>query len=486
MTRVDLAVPRALPAGTAGGRRPDSNGGFEEADAGFLAQLATLAAEENGGSLLPAAKSAGEAMIAQWWQAGAAPVPMVAPDENGGATEAVEMNGEVVDVAAVVMPLSGEPAVDAPASLDPKPETEAGQQPILQVKDPLAPVGAPPISAAAPPVVMPAAVIVAMPPPGLPTPPVDQQQRTLPPEPWQPVAKDIPAQSTLPVVAVVRTETHFAPVVPVLPAAAVAPTPPAAKPAIVERNGPVDGRKPDQPTGVAKPASPHPALEGIHSADSAPQQAMAGRADKDASQQNAGGESAVPTAPLSARGLAHAGHPAVPPGQQIAAEIVANLAPGEPGNSPAVLSSLPRPGAVHPVKVLTIQLHPVELGTVTVRMTLKGEAIDVEVEAGRPATAQAIDADREALTGLLRSAGYHVEALTVRAVDPASSASSSGSLPASADAGPQLQSGGGQPDARASGSRAQPESRSHTQLPDRNDNDSEQATGDRRGAGLYV
>jgi chemotaxis protein MotD len=484
MTRVDLPAPP--PTGTAGGRRLDSNGGFEEADAGFLAQLATLAAEENGGSSLPAAKVAGEAVIARWWQAGGGPVPVLAPDHGGGAIEAVEMNDEALDVAAVVMQLSGEPAVDAPASLDPKPETEAGQQPILQVKDPLAPVGAPPISAAAPPVVMPAAVIVAMPPPGLPSPPVDQQPGTLPRAPWQPVAKDIPAQSPLPVVAVVRTETHFAPVVPVLPAAAVAPIPPAARPAIVERNGPADGRKPDQPTGVAKPAIPHPVLEGTHSAESAPQQAMAGHADKDASQQNAGGESAAPTAPLSARGLAHAGHPADPPGRQIAAEIVANLAPGEPGNSPAVLSSLPRPGAAHPVKVLTIQLHPVELGTVTVRMTLKGDAMDVEVEAGRRATAQAIDADREALTGLLRSAGYHVEALTVRAVDPSSTPSPPGSPPGSADGGPQLQSGGAQPDARASGNRAQPEPRGNTQLPDRNDNDGKQANGDRRGAGLYV
>jgi hypothetical protein len=247
----------------------------------------------------------------------------------------------------------------------------------------------------------------------------------------------------------------------------------------------VDSRKPDQPGG-AKPAILHPTIQGNQSAGHPLPQATADHPDGDTSQQDTSGESAAPMTALSARGLAQAAQPTSAPTQQIADEIVANLAPSRPADLPPAPPAAPRPGAMHPVKVLTIQLHPAELGTVTVRMTLKGDAMDVEVEAGRRATAQAIDADRETLSGLLRSAGYHVEVLTVRAVDPASAASSPGSLPGSADAGPQLQSGGGQPDARASGNRAQPEPRSFTQLPDRNDHDSEQATGDRRGAGLYV
>jgi hypothetical protein len=138
------------------------------------------------------------------------------------------------------------------------------------------------------------------------------------------------------------------------------------------------------------------------------------------------------------------------------------------------------------VKVLTIQLQPADLGTVIVRMRLKADAMEVEVEAGRHATARLIDADRDTLTSLLRAAGCHVEALTVRAVEPASTVAAPGPTPGSPDPGPQLQPGGSGPDARASGGRAQPDHHRDTQLPDRNDHDSEQTTGDRRGTGLYV
>ena len=141
---------------------------------------------------------------------------------------------------------------------------------------------------------------------------------------------------------------------------------------------------------------------------------------------------------------------------------------------------------LEPVKVLTIQLHPADLGTVTVRMTLKADAMDVQVETGRRATARLIDADRDALAGLLRSAGYQVETLTVRAVEQPSLASSPGSSQGAPDLGAQLQPGGGQADARASGGRPQPESRGYAQVLDRSSNDVEQASGERRGTGLYV
>jgi hypothetical protein len=92
------------------------------------------------------------------------------------------------------------------------------------------------------------------------------------------------------------------------------------------------------------------------------------------------------------------------------------------------------------------------------------------------------------LAGLLRSAGYHVEALTVRAVEqPNAPASVAGGPPAGAqDSGLQLQSGGSQADARASSGRAQPEARGQNHAPGRESNDSEQTIGGRRGAGLYV
>jgi len=194
----------------------------------------------------------------------------------------------------------------------------------------------------------------------------------------------------------------------------------------------------------------------------------------------------MPSAPLSARGTAHTTQPAPAPRQQIADTIVADLSSPETNEPRAAPATAPRPGFMQPVKVLTIQLQPADLGTVTVRMRLKADAMDVEVEAGQHATARLIDADRDKLTSLLRSAGYHVEGLTVRAVEHASAATSPGALPGSPDPGPQPQPGGSQPDARASGGRAQSDHRGNTQLPNRNGNGSEQDTGRRRDAGLYV
>jgi chemotaxis protein MotD len=160
-----------------------------------------------------------------------------------------------------------------------------------------------------------------------------------------------------------------------------------------------------------------------------------------------------------------------------------------PGNfvSNAAAGAIARPVGLEPVKVLVIHLQPADLGTVTVRMALKADVMDVQVEAGRR-TARLIDADRETLAGLLRSAGYHVEALTVRAVEqPSAPASVAGGPPAGAqDSGPQLQPGGSQPDARASSGRAPPETRGQNHASGRESNDSEQAIGGQRGAGLYV
>jgi hypothetical protein len=191
-------------------------------------------------------------------------------------------------------------------------------------------------------------------------------------------------------------------------------------------------------------------------------------------------------AALSARGMAHASQPATAPVQQIADTIAARLSAAGTDNARPAPAAAPRPAALQPVKVLIIQLQPADLGTVIVRMRLKADAMDVEVEAGRHATVRLIDADRDTLTSLLRSAGCHVEALTVRAVEPASTAASSGAMPGSPDPGPQSQPGGSGSDARARGGRAQPDHHSDTQLSDRNDHDSEQTTGNRRGAGLYV
>ena len=90
------------------------------------------------------------------------------------------------------------------------------------------------------------------------------------------------------------------------------------------------------------------------------------------------------------------------------------------------VASLPATPTAQPLKVLTVQLHPAELGVVTIRIALKNDALELQIETDRRDTARLVHADRETLSSLLRSAGYSVETMTVRAVDPSSAPASLG------------------------------------------------------------
>ena len=481
MTGVDLAVPPSSPAGGPGNgcRKPESRGSFDEADAGFLQQLATVAADEDASGCAPRPKDAGEAVVARWWQQQLDP-------ETSQASAPGQRGEQIADVASVLMAgidaqatILAAPAVDPRSGDDPDPQ--AGDGPDPRAND--APVSIDdivPMASAAP--VMPTAVpVAAAVPRALPVAPIDRRQGVAlaQSEPLPPAAKDSAAEVAPRTVTVVRSETHLAPIL------RVAPMPPASKPVDAERVGAVDDRKPDQPIEGTKPIRLSPTVLRSQSAEHPLTQRAPDRTDPDIAPAGLNDEDATLMAPLPTRGLAPTTQSASSPMQQIADKIVSELPASEPDSGRAAPATTPRPAALQPVKVLTIQLHPADLGTVTVRMSLKADAMDVQVEVGRRSTARLIDADRDALTSLLRSAGYHVEGLTVRAVEAPNTASSP-TTQGSPDSGPQLQPGGSQLDARASGGRAQPEARSHTQVPDRNSNDSEQASGDRRGAGLYV
>ena len=67
-----------------------------------------------------------------------------------------------------------------------------------------------------------------------------------------------------------------------------------------------------------------------------------------------------------------------------------------------------------PVKVLSIKLDPPELGALTIRMSLKQDILHLQIDASRQETARLIERDRDALSGMLRSAGYNFDGLTVQ------------------------------------------------------------------------
>ena len=73
-------------------------------------------------------------------------------------------------------------------------------------------------------------------------------------------------------------------------------------------------------------------------------------------------------------------------------------------------------------KVLHIQLQPEGLGTVTIRMSVKDQALRLDLEVGRGETAHLIQRDRDTLSALLRSAGYMIDGVEVRVVTDAGGA----------------------------------------------------------------
>jgi chemotaxis protein MotD len=66
-----------------------------------------------------------------------------------------------------------------------------------------------------------------------------------------------------------------------------------------------------------------------------------------------------------------------------------------------------------PIRMLTLQLDPPNMGTVTVRMRLTGDAVEVRLSADRHETTQLLREERGALTDAMQSAGYSFEIASI-------------------------------------------------------------------------
>lgn len=181
------------------------------------------------------------------------------------------------------------------------------------------------------------------------------------------------------------------------------------------------------------------------------------------------------------------------PTQQIADRIAAELEGAEPSTDRADQSSAgANPGGGSPVKILHLQLSPADLGTVTLRLSLKGDALSIELDVSRHGTAQLLKNDRDALSSILRAAGYAVDGVTVQIADldrSLASLAQSGSQGGQATAQASTQSdlgAGQQQDGRPADGRssAQQEDRD---LPRRPETDGSEARHQPAvGNGLYI
>jgi len=69
------------------------------------------------------------------------------------------------------------------------------------------------------------------------------------------------------------------------------------------------------------------------------------------------------------------------------------------------------------LRVLNLQLHPAELGMVTIRMRLAGDSLEMELHVEREETAQLLRQDSEKLSALLRGSGYRPDTISIHVGD---------------------------------------------------------------------
>lgn len=113
----------------------------------------------------------------------------------------------------------------------------------------------------------------------------------------------------------------------------------------------------------------------------------------------------VVIAPLALSATAEA------PTAQLVRAIGTAIAGGAPAGTPA--APVYAPGG--PVRILEIQLHPVELGPVTVRLRTGRNGLEINIRAARPETAQLIEQNRAALlAGLADPASGPIELAIAR------------------------------------------------------------------------
>lgn len=97
---------------------------------------------------------------------------------------------------------------------------------------------------------------------------------------------------------------------------------------------------------------------------------------------------------------------------RIGADIQATSTPAPAGPADVALPDMYR-AADKPVRMLTLQLEPPSIGSVTVRMRMAGDAVEIHLSADRYETTEMLRQERGALKDLMKSAGYTFEIASI-------------------------------------------------------------------------
>ena len=97
---------------------------------------------------------------------------------------------------------------------------------------------------------------------------------------------------------------------------------------------------------------------------------------------------------------------------RMGAELPAAATQVSTGSAEFVLPDLQKP-ADRPVRILTLQLDPPDLGAVTVKMRLTGDAVEIRLTADSAETTQLLQRERTALSDIMQSAGYKFDIASI-------------------------------------------------------------------------
>ncbi|MGQ3285525.1 flagellar hook-length control protein FliK, partial [Bosea sp. (in: a-proteobacteria)] len=99
------------------------------------------------------------------------------------------------------------------------------------------------------------------------------------------------------------------------------------------------------------------------------------------------------------------------PIRQAASELSASRAQDVPD-----LGTTKPGGIAEPTKILHIQLSPVELGSIVVKLRISQGGMEIRLEASRAETAQMLANDREALCEIVKASGHALDQVSVETV----------------------------------------------------------------------
>ena len=163
-----------------------------------------------------------------------------------------------------------------------------------------------------------------------------------------------------------------------------------------------------QPDGLARPETP---------AERAAASVTRAKSDAEVGTDAASGGTSTdaPRSEMPAEPVLQAGAPAPVPASPLRQIVDAVTAQLPAAASAAQTRPSIAPTETGPLKILTLQLHPADLGAVLVRMRLQDGRLEMSLRTSREETAERLRKEGDLLSGLLREAGYEADTVTIQA-----------------------------------------------------------------------